>query len=225
MPNTPATISDAVTRCRSDLYSAVICDTLDSLGFRQQVPAGGLRLIDPATRLCGLARVGLYMPVYHDDAELDVYGIEIELVDSLKRDEIPVLICHGMTRISPWGELLSTRAAYLEAAGCLTDGAIRDADMIRDMGFPVVCAATNPVDTKYRGKMMMYDVPGEIGGVGIHSGDLVFADNDGVVVVPKDQILPAVSAALEKVSHETTVREELARGDDLKTVFARHQIL
>lgn len=225
MPNTPASIVDAVLLCRAELYSAVLCDTLDAFGFRRQVPDAALKLLDPDTKLCGIARVGLYMPVYHDDEELDVYGIEIELVDSLKADEVPVLVCHGNTRISPWGELLSTRASYLSAAGCVTDGSVRDVQMIRAMNFPVVSAGTNPVDTKYRGKMMMYDVPGEIGGIGIESGDLVFADVDGVVFVPRAQILGVVSAALVKVRQETTVREELARGDSLREVFSRHRIL
>ncbi|MEZ5931145.1 MAG: RraA family protein [Alphaproteobacteria bacterium] len=222
---TASTIKDAIALCRAELYSPVLADTLDGLGFRRQSPAAPLALLDPETVLCGLARVGLYMPVYHDDEALDVYGIEIELVDSLKPDELPVLVCHGNTRIAPWGELLSTRARHLGAAGCLTDGAVRDVRQIRAMNFPVASAATSPVDTRYRGKMMMYDVPGEIGGVAVESGDLVFADIDGVVIVPAARILETVNAALAKARLETTVRDELLRGDSLATVFARHRIL
>ncbi len=225
MSHPPATVAEAIALCRSELYAAVLSDTLDTHGLYKQTPRGNLRLLDPTTKLCGLARVGIYMPVYHDNRELDVYGEEIDLVDSLKADEVPVLACHGLAHIAPWGELLSTRAKVLGAAGFLTDGCVRDVRMIREIGFPVVCAGSTPTDTKYRGKLALYDVPGEIGGVRVASGDLVFTDEDGTVIVPADKILPVVTAALEKVRAETTVRQELAEGQSLRTVFERHGIL
>ncbi len=150
---------------KEKLYSAVIADTLDSLGYHKQVLKPGIKSIDPKIKLCGLARIGLYMPIYHDDETVNVYEHEIALVDSLKENEIAVLCCHGNENIAPWGELLSTRASFLKSGGCLTDGCVRDTDMIRKMQFPVFSKGTNPVDTKFRGKMMMTDVPGEIAGV------------------------------------------------------------
>lgn len=225
MSKLPKNTTEALDLCRSELYSAVLCDTLDTYGFRNQSPRSGLQLVDKSKPLCGIARVGIYLPVYHDDNEMDVYGEEIDLVDSLKPDEVPVLVCHGLTRIAPWGELLSTRAKVLKAGGCLTDGSIRDVAMIREMEFPVVSGGTNPVDTKYRGKLMMYDVPGEIAGVSINSGDLVYADEDGVVFVPASSIVDVVGAALSKVRQETTVRQELSDGESLRDIFTRHGIL
>jgi len=210
---------------RKKLYTAVIADTLDSLGYHKQVLTPGILPLDPSLKLCGLARVGLYMPIYHDDDTVNVYENEIVLVDSLKEDEVPVLCCHGNQKIAPWGELLSTRSSYLKAAGCLTDGCIRDSDMIREMKFPVFSKGTNPVDTKFRGKMMMADVPGEIGGVRIQSGDLVFGDNDGVVVVPSNIISEVANKALEKVNSENTVRDEIKEGNKLKDIFEKHGIL
>lgn len=217
--------ADLVRQSRQRLSSAILSDALDTLGYHNQVLAPGIRAVDPETVLCGLARVGLYMPLYHDDEETRVYEQEIALVDSLKRDEIPVLVCHGLTRLSPWGELLSTRASYLGAAGCLTDGSIRDSRRIREMGFPVYSAATNPVDTKYRGKLMLYDVPGEIAGVRVESGDLVFGDVDGVVVVPRAVLRPAFERAMAKAMAENTVRDEIRAGGLLVDIFARHKIL
>ena len=169
---------------KTKLYSAVLADTLDSLGYHKQTLTPGIKSIKPDVIICGLARVGLYMPIYHDDENTNVYEHEIALIDSLKENEIAVLCCHGNEKIAPWGELLSTRATYLKSAGCLTDGCVRDTKMINEIGFPVFAKGTNPVDTKFRGKMMMADVPGEIANVYVESGDLVFGDNDGVVIVP-----------------------------------------
>lgn len=217
--------SDVLNRCKSQLYSAVIADTLDSLGFHNQVVRPGLAAIDPTQILCGFARVGLYMPLYHEDEDVRVYENEIALVDSLLPGEVAVLVCHGNLRISPWGELLSERSAYLGAAGCLTDGCVRDSPQIRELGFAVYAGGTNPSDTKYRGKMMMSDVPGEIGGVSVSRGDLVFGDADGIVIIPSDIVEQVVEKGLEKVSAENTVRDEIRTGEALVDIFERHKIL
>lgn len=218
-------IADLVRLCRETLNSAAISDSLDALGYHNQVLTPGIKALDPKLVLCGLARVGLYMPVYHDDAGMKVYENEIGLVDSLKPGDVAVLVCHGNQRISPWGELLSERSSYLGAAGCLTDGCVRDTSRIRELKFPVYTSGTNPVDTKYRGKMMMFDVPGEIAGVRVESGDLVFGDDDGIVIVPKSIMAETVGKAVAKVTAENTVRDEIRAGDKLAAIFARHGIL
>jgi regulator of RNase E activity RraA len=207
------------------LNAAAIADALDSFGYHDQVLAPGIKAIDPGVVLCGLARVGIYMPLYHDDENTRVYEYEIALVDSLQPEEVPVLCCHGLQRISPWGELLSERSRYLGAAGMLTDGSVRDSSRIRALQFPVYTAATNPMDTKYRGKLVLYDVPGEICGVRVESGDLVFGDVDGTVIVPKRAMREVVGKALEKVAAENVVRDEIRAGGRLVDIFERHGIL
>ena len=211
--------------CSTELYSAVLADILDIFGRHDQAVAPGLSAIEDGMRIVGYARVGIYLPIYHDDETVNVYEHEIRLVDDLKPGDVPVLICNGNLRISPWGELLSTRAQFLQAGGLITDGSVRDVDMICKMGFPVFSGGRNPADTKFRGKMMLADVPGRIGGVEINPGDLVMADKDGIVFVPSDIVEPVVESALEKVRKETTVREELAGGATLVDVFERHGIL
>jgi 4-hydroxy-4-methyl-2-oxoglutarate aldolase len=214
-----------VRECRARLNAAAIADSLDSCGYHDQVLAPGIKAIDSDLVLCGLARVGIYMPLYHDDENTRVYEYEIALVDSLKPEEVPVLCCHGLQRISPWGELLSERSRYLGAAGMLSDGSARDSSRIRALQFPVYTAATNPMDTKYRGKLMLYDVPGEICGVRVESGDLVFGDVDGTVIVPKRAMREVVGKALEKVAAENVVRDEIRAGGRLVDIFNRHGIL
>ena len=154
---------------RSKLYSAVLSDSLDAIGLFNQVLNPGIKPLDDNMMLCGWARVGLYFPIYHDDEKVNVYEKELELIDSLNEGEIPVLICHGLKHIAPWGELLSTRAKYLKSSGCLTDGSVRDVKMIREMNYPVFAGNISPLDSKYRGKLTWYDVPGKFNGVSIDS--------------------------------------------------------
>ncbi len=73
--------------------------------------------------------------------------------------------------------------------------------------------------------MIKMDVPVECGGAAVSPGDWIFGDIDGVVIVPADLCERVLDAALAKVAAENTVREELAAGESLATVFARHGVL
>jgi len=217
--------SEILSVCRDELFTAVLADGLDGLGRHNQTAAPGLTPLSEDMRIVGFARVGIYMPIYHDDENVNVYENEIRLIDDLQKDDVAVLACNGNLNISPWGELVSTRASYLGAAGCITDGCVRDVKEINKIGFAVFSGGRNPADTKYRGKMMWWDVPGEIGGVTVNSGDLVMADHDGIVFVPSEVIEETVARSLEKVRAENIVRQQLSNGVSLADVFASHGIL
>jgi regulator of RNase E activity RraA len=208
------------------LYAAVLSDVLDGMGLRGQAMRPFVRPLDEDLILFGRARTGLYMPVYSVREGENPYDVEIALVDDLKDGEVAVFACGGPTdRIAPWGELLSTAARARGAVGCVTDGLVRDVRAIRTMNFPVFHGGIGPLDSKGRGKMMDADVPVECGGVRVTSGDYVFGDADGVVVIPAAAADEAFSTALAKVESETTTRDELAAGAKLADVFRRHGVL
>ena len=207
------------------LYTAVLSDVLDALGYRAQALPPSIRPLDDTRNMVGLARTGLYREIFEVRAGENPYELEIALVDDLKPDDVAVFGCGGSTRIAPWGELLSTAAKARGAAGCLTDGYVRDIRQIRQMGFPVFHAGIAPLDSKGRGKVAEIDVPIECGGVRVRPGDLVVGDADGVIVVPQAVEADALDRAFAKVRGENRTREELERGAKLADVFARHGIL
>jgi regulator of RNase E activity RraA len=208
------------------LYAAVLSDVLDGMGLRDQAMRPFVRPLDEASLLFGRARTGLYMPVYSVREGENPYDVEIALVDDLKAGDVAIFACGGPTeRIAPWGELLTTAARARGAAGCVTDGLVRDIRAIRAMKFPVFHGGIGPLDSKGRGKMMDADVPVECGGVLVKPGDYVFGDADGVVVIPAGAADEAFSTALAKVESETTTRDELAAGAKLADVFRRHGVL
>jgi len=142
------------------LSAAVLSDTLDSLGLMQQAMRPFMRPLDDVLQLIGRARTGLYMPVFEHRAGENPYAVEIALVDDLRPLDVVVLACNGPTdRIAPWGELLSTASLARGAAGCVTDGLVRDVAQIRAMRFPVFCGGIGPLDTKGRARMVERDVP------------------------------------------------------------------
>ncbi|RXT56556.1 dimethylmenaquinone methyltransferase [Bosea sp. Tri-44] len=208
------------------LYSAVLSDVLDELGYPDQAVKPFVRPLDDASVLCGFARTGLYMKRYHLPAGHNPYALEMDLIDSLKAGEVAVLACDGPTdRIAPWGELLTTASKVRGAAGCLTDGLVRDVRRIRELGFPVFHGGIGPLDTKGRAEMMAADEPVELGGARVAPGDFIFGDVDGVVIVPRAIAPEAIRLALAKIEAEDSTREELLAGESLRSVFERHGVL
>lgn len=214
-----------LTRLRN-LSAPLLSDVMDSLGLMQQAMKPFVRPLDDDDVLIGRARTGLYMPKYMAMPGENPYEVEIALVDDLKPGEVPVLACGGPTdRIAPWGELLSTASHARGAAGCITDGLVRDVKQIRAMHFPVFHGGIGPLDTRGRARMMERDIPVECGGVHVRSGDIVFGDANGVVVIPSDRAEEVIARAQEKAKGENTTRDELREGKLLAEVFARHGIL
>jgi regulator of RNase E activity RraA len=208
------------------LYTAVLSDVLDEAGFMDQALKPFVRPLDEASVLCGFARTGLYRKVYHVEPARNPYEIEMDLIDGLSAGEVAVLACDGPTdRIAPWGELLTTAARVRGAAGCLTDGLVRDVRRIRETGFPVFAGGIGPLDSKGRAEMAAMDVPVEVAGVRVEPGDLIFGDVDGCVAIPKAAAAKVVRRALEKVAAEDRTRDALLAGETLRAVFARFGVL
>ena len=124
-----------------------------------------------------------------------------------------------------WGELLSTACRARGAVGAVLDGLTRDTEKILDMDFPVFASGFTPLDSKGRLDGLYFNKPIKIGDCLVEPGDWVFADIDGVVVVPQRLAEQAFAQAMEKVSGENKVREELAAGKSVRETFAKYGIL
>lgn len=207
------------------LFTAVLSDALDAAGVRTQAMQPHIRPLDETLRMCGRARTGAYMEWPHVVPGENPYELEIALVDDLKPGDIAVFACGGSTRIAPWGSLLSTATRARGAAGCVTDGFVRDVVEIRDMKLPVFAGGIAPLDSKGRGKIHAVDVPVICGGVRVEPGDLVFGDADGVVVVPQTVEAEVLRFAFDKINGERHTMRELQAGAYLRDVYAKYGIL
>ncbi|MBX3538802.1 MAG: RraA family protein [Chelatococcus sp.] len=211
---------------RELFFSALLSDVLDDLGYVNQALPHTIRPLDEGSVMVGRARTALYLEVYErPHPGENPYELEITLVDSLKRDEIPVFACGMSGRIAPWGGLLSTAANFRGSAGALMDGCVRDTREIRAIGYPVFHGGIAPIDSKGRGKIVALDVGIECAGVKVASGDLIFGDVDGVVVVPRAVEADVIRRASERLKGERNTLAELAAGETLANVFAKFGIL
>lgn len=206
-----------------ELYTGVICDVLDSLGFRNQSMEADVRPVGPNMTLVGRARPALSVDVYQEVE--NPYAKEIAWVDALQPGDVAVGCTNRSTRTGLWGELLSTAAKARGARGAVTDGYVRDVRRIIQMRFPVFAAGMRPVDSRGRSVVLDFDVPIICAGVTVRTGDIVFADIDGVAIIPHEAAEETVARALEKVRLEDESRAELERGGYLRDVYARHSVL
>ncbi len=214
-----------IKEAKARLYSGVISDVLDGFGNMHHALPPRMRPLDDTLVLFGRARTALYMPVYHVEPGSNPYELEIALIDSLEEGDVAVMACAQEERIAPWGELLTTASQARGAAGCVTDGLVRDVRLIREMQFPVFSSGIGPLDSKGRGEVKAIDVPVECAGVPTAPGDWIFGDVDGVCIIPQALAEETIEHALKKVLDENTVRTELAAGEPLSVVFERHGIL
>jgi len=210
---------------REHLYVPAVCDILDQLGFRQQAMHHRLRPLDPVNCvIVGRSRTFRWMETDYV-VEEDPYGLEIEAMDSLKHEDVVIHSTDTSLTNAPWGELMTTVAKHNGAVGCICDGLIRDCQKIVSLKFPVFHAGIRPVDSKGRGRVMAYDVPVRCGDVLVNPGELVFADFDGVVVIPKKVEDRVLELAAEKVSKESASRRELLKGRTLRHVYDEFGVL
>jgi regulator of RNase E activity RraA len=209
------------------LYVAAVCDILDGLGYRNQTMHQRLRPLLPDIRNCGFAgraRTVRWMEVDYvvDD---DPYGLEIEIVDALRPGDVIVHSTDASGTNAPWGELLSTIAQQNGSVGCVCDSQIRDCVRIIEMGYPVYYTGIRPLDSMGRGRVMAYDVPIRCGDVLVHPGELVFADYDGIVVIPREVEQQVLELAHDKAGKESLTRQALLEGKTLREVYDTYGVL
>ncbi|HUG67727.1 MAG TPA: RraA family protein [Pirellulaceae bacterium] len=195
---------------RASLYSAVVCDALDALGLRNQSPRVQLPPCSGDSLLVGRCMTTLWTDMYHEVT--NPYELELLAVDSCQADDVMICAANGSMHSALWGELLSTASRNMGCAGAIIDGAVRDVAKIRDMDFPVFARGTSPYDSQNRQRVTDFGIPVEIAGVRFCRGDLVFADLDGIVVVPREVEVEAIQRAWDKVHQENQVRDAIRGG-------------
>ena len=210
---------------RAKLFTAVVGDILDTLGYLHQFLPPQIRPLRD-----DMVAIGRAMPVLEADffmrADTDgkgeffakPFGLMFRALDSLKPNEIYVAT-GASPRYALWGELMSTRALHLKATGAILDGYCRDSAGIIALGLPTFCYGSYAQDQAPRGKVVDFGVTIEIGGVRIRPGDILFGDRDGVLVIPREAEEEAISVALEKVVAENKVRQAIEAGMSTEEAF------
>lgn len=217
----------------SALFTAVVGDVLDRLGFHKQFLPPGIAPLDSATRIAGRAMTVLEADIEAADTPLPSalagaadkpFGLMLEALDDLKRGEIYVAT-GGSVSYALWGGLMSTRAQHLGAVGAVLDGYVRDSEEIAALGFPVFARGLYAQDQAPRGRVVDFRVPVTVGGVAIAPGDLIFGDREGVLVIPRAVEDEALRLAVEKATTENKVAQAIRSGMSAVEAFATFGVM
>jgi len=208
---------------RKHFTAAVVCDALDAEGYTRQSPRVPLKPLTVVGVLIGRCKTTLWAEMAHSDPR--PYELELAAVDSCAPDDVLICAAGGSMRSGLWGELLSAAARNRGCVGVLADGAVRDLARMKSMRFPVYARAPILYDSRDRQRVIDFDVPVEIDGVAFSPGDLVVADEDGVVVVPRRIETEVVRRAWEKVGAESEVRDAIAAGMLAGEAFRKFGVL
>lgn len=218
----PASITLAMMR---DVLSVpLLCDALDAAGFRNQSPRIPLQpLTTPGRLLLGRCKTTLWADMAHIDPE--PYSLELQAVDSCQPDDVLVCSAGGSVRSGIWGELLTTASRNAGCIGVIVDGAVRDLAKMREMEFPVFARGVSPYDSRDRQRVIDVNVAVELDGVTCNPGDLIAADEDGVVIVPQQVETQVVRDAWIKAHAENQVRDAIRSGMSATEAFETWGIL
>ncbi len=162
----------------------------------------GLQVITPGRKMVGSA---LTVRCYPGD-----WAKPVEAIDVAQPGQVLIIDAGGVGP-AVWGELATHSAIQKGLAGVVVNGAVRDTLEIRKLNFPVFARLVMPNAGEPRG-MGEIGVPVNISGITICTGDWVIGDDDGVMVIPRQEAEEKVNRAMDWLEKENRIRAEIQEG-------------
>lgn len=207
---------------KEKLYTPVVGDILDAMGLYHQFLPQAVQPMKTDMKIVGYAMPALMIDVYGEQEK--PFGLLTEALDDLRENEV-YIASGGDMRCAYWGELLTATARTRGAVGAVINGWHRDTPQVLEQNWPVFTRGRYAQDSSVRTQVAAYRCSIEIEGVWIKPGDLVFGDQDGVLIIPKEHIEEVITRALDKASGEKTVRQAIENGMSATEAFRTFGIL
>ena len=197
--------------------TGITSDAMDDLGIAGAVPGSTLKPTDPGAKVVGQA-----VTLHNTRVEKSVPEAVADKVSGLGDIEAhhlaapgDVLVIQGVRDVSSMGGIMATIAKRCGEAGAIVDGAVRDIDHSRGIGYPVWSSSVSPMTGKWRILTVGVNVPVMIAGVSVKPGDLVIADEVGVCFVPHERAAEVLAAAQVIAANEEKRLKMLEEGMSL----------
>lgn len=178
----------------AEMSTATISDAMFRMGNKDRTMRARIKPVDPEMRVHGPACTAQAYP-----GGTHASGLALEAV---KPGEVIVIDAQGYVEAVMWGEILSTMAVVAGAAGTVVDGAVRDINEVKAIGYPLFAAGVHP-GAGTGDQLGKVNLPIQCGGVVVRPGDYVFGDLLGVVIVPPEELLVVYDWCQEVIAKET----------------------
>jgi 4-hydroxy-4-methyl-2-oxoglutarate aldolase len=211
-----------------DGLTPTLSDILDSMGIAGAVPGSELKPVLAGKKIAGPAVTLKYVPdrltpaqSFHEKAKArladrDAYAMT-------EPGDVVVIDGGGRADISAMGGLSTLMAKKYGLAGNIVDAGVRDIQDIRNLDYPVWSRGVTPITGKFRFEALEINGPVVCAGVSVHPGDLVVADDTGVVIIPQDLIQEVIRLAIEASKKEERLIQVIEEGSsigEMKKVLA-----
>jgi len=184
-----------------------------------------VRPLKPGLRVLGRALTLRFLPTREDVAARleqpehrheNIHRIAIEAV---RPGDVLVIDGRGQTEAGIVGDVLTARVRYLGGAGIVTDGGIRDSAEVKSMDFPVFCGGVHGAISPVLHWASDYNQPIQCGGTLVLPGDIIFGDDDGVVVIPQQLAAEVAARAAEHERMDATSRRHVEAGIPISRAY------
>jgi regulator of RNase E activity RraA len=219
-------VSAAALEQLRHVSTATLTTQLFKRGLRNVFLQGVVPLVKPAPgtpNLVGPAFTLRNIPAREDLDHLGVFQNpdhpQRKAVESAPPGSVLVQDCRGDRSVASVGSILALRLAKRGVAGMVSDGAVRDSGTISDLGLPLWCAGASAPLNLAKHHAVDMNVPIACGGVAVYPGDIVVADVDGVVIVPKEMAEEVARDATEQEQLEAFITQRIAEGRPLRGTY------
>ncbi|MGC3020933.1 MULTISPECIES: fumarylacetoacetate hydrolase family protein [unclassified Brevibacterium] len=180
----------------------------------------GVAPLQPGAKVVGTAKTLRFVPNREDlfKSHGGGYNAQKQAFDSIRPGEVIVIEARGESGSGTLGDILALRAKSLGATGVITDGGVRDSAEVAGI-LPVFATAKNPAVLGRRHVPWESDVAVACGNATVLPGDVIVADDDGAIVIPRDLAEEVVDAALAKEIEDGWVADQVAAGNPIEGLF------
>ncbi|ODS39570.1 MAG: bifunctional hexulose-6-phosphate synthase/ribonuclease regulator [Candidatus Altiarchaeales archaeon WOR_SM1_86-2] len=189
------------------IFGVVSCANISDALHRQRA-LKDMKTVTPDVKMVGKA---ITVRTYPGD-----WAKPVEAIDLAKEGDVIVIDAGGMEP-AVWGELASESCVKKGISGAVINGAVRDTEEIKKLKFPVFAKIITPNAGEPRG-FGEIGTPIEIDGAMIRNGDWITGDNDGVVIIPREDVVEAANRAMDVLEKENRIRGEIREGSTLSEV-------
>jgi len=192
------------------LTSGQVSDAMEALNLRRSVVTGFMMLAAPGSKIVGPAVTLRQVPKSAgDDRETRLTRHQEVSRKIAQKGDVVIVDNGGRLDTASWGEFHGYACKQNGVAGAIIDGATRDGPAIRNSGFPTFVRGLTPVTSKWDLNTASINEPVMLGQVEVKPGDIIFADETGIVVIPAAKKQLVLSKANEIRAAEDSRRAEI----------------
>lgn len=201
------------------LNTAIISDVFDEFQIEGMLSSDFFPNFETA-KIMGRAKTILVDKRQENQPINGIYN-GLKIFDTVNEDDV-IIIKNQLGHLAYWGDLNTTLALRAKASGTIVDGVTRDNIRTKQLGYPVFAKGRYAKDIKNHGTINFLNSEVEIDGINIRPGDIIFADIDGIAVIPKENDEKVISRAIEVASKEKAIISDIIKGVNANELVRRY---